>query len=108
MPSRTRDPAVQQHPSPSPIPMREIDAENAANYLRESGRVPGGTEVRVRELTGGVSNIVLRVDVPGRPPFVLKQCREQLRVAMVWRARLERIWTESASLGVLGAILPAG
>ena len=42
--------------------MREIDAETAADYLRESGRVPEGAEVHVRELSGGVSNIVLRVD----------------------------------------------
>jgi 5-methylthioribose kinase len=88
--------------------MHEIDAETAADYLRESGRVPEGAEVRVRELSGGVSNIVLRVDVAGRPPFVIKQCRERLRVAMEWRAPLDRIWTESATLGVLREILPEG
>jgi 5-methylthioribose kinase len=88
--------------------MREIDAESAADYLREAGRVPEGAEVRVRELAGGVSNIVLRVDVVGRPPFVIKQCRERLRVAMEWRAPLDRIWTEAATLGVLREILPEG
>jgi 5-methylthioribose kinase len=88
--------------------MREIDAQTAADYLRDSGRIPEGAEVRVRELAGGVSNIVLRVDRPGQPPFVIKQCRERLRVAMEWHARLDRIWTESATLGVLGAILPEG
>ncbi len=88
--------------------MREIDAETAADYLREAGRVPEGAEVRVRELSGGVSNIVLRVDVAGRPPFVIKQCRERLRVAMEWLAPLDRIWTESATIGVLHEILPEG
>jgi 5-methylthioribose kinase len=88
--------------------MREIDAQTAADYLRDSGRVPRGSEVRIRELAGGVSNIVLRVDVPGQPPFVIKQCRERLRVAMEWHARLDRIWTESATLGVLRSILPEG
>ncbi len=88
--------------------MREIDAETAADYLREAGLVSGGAEVRVRALSGGVSNIVLRVDVAGRPPFVIKQCRERLRVAMEWRAPLDRIWTESAALGVLREILPEG
>lgn len=88
--------------------MREIDAETAADYLRETGRVPEGAEVRVRELSGGVSNIVLRADVSGRPPFVIKQCRERLRVAMEWLAPLDRIWTESATLGVLQGILPEG
>jgi 5-methylthioribose kinase len=88
--------------------MREITAETAAEYLRATGRIPDRPGILVRELSGGVSNVVLRVDVPGEPPFVLKQCRERLRVAMDWRARLDRIWTEHATLGVLGAILPEG
>jgi 5-methylthioribose kinase len=88
--------------------MHEITAETAAEYLRNSGRVSNRAEIRVRELSGGVSNIVLRVDVPGEPPFVLKQCRERLRVAMDWRARLDRIWTERATLDVLGSLLPEG
>jgi 5-methylthioribose kinase len=50
----------------------------------------------------------LRVDVAGRPPFVIKQCRERLRVAMDWRARLDRIWTEQAALELLATILPKG
>jgi 5-methylthioribose kinase len=87
--------------------MREITAETAADYLRQSGRAPGDAEIRVRELSGGVSNIVLRVDITGQPPFVLKQCRERLRVAMDWRARLDRIWTEHTTLNVLRTILPA-
>ncbi len=86
--------------------MREITAETAADYLRESGRAPRQAEVQVRELSGGVSNIVLRVDITGQRPFVIKQCRERLRVAMDWRARLDRIWTEHATLQVLREILP--
>jgi 5-methylthioribose kinase len=88
--------------------MREINAETAAEYLRDSGRVPGGVEVHVRELSGGVSNLVLRVESSGHPPLVIKQGRERLRVAMDWRARLDRIWTESATLEVLRTILPEG
>jgi 5-methylthioribose kinase len=88
--------------------MREITAETAADYLRESGRIPCQSEIHVRELSGGVSNIVLRVDVAGSLPFVLKQCRERLRVAMEWRARLDRIWTEHATLHLLRTILPKG
>jgi 5-methylthioribose kinase len=88
--------------------MREIDASSAAGYLRDTGRASPSSKVRVRELPGGVSNIVLRVEVTGEPPYVIKQCRERLRVAMDWRARLERIWTESATLAVLGAIRPDG
>jgi 5-methylthioribose kinase len=88
--------------------MREITAETAAAYLRASGHVPRGAPVRVRELSGGVSNIVLRVDVEGDAPYVIKQCREKLRVAMDWRARLDRIWVEYATLELLGRILPDG
>ena len=39
---------------------------------------------------------------------MIKQCRERLRVAMDWRARLDRIWTERATLELLRAILPEG
>jgi 5-methylthioribose kinase len=88
--------------------MQEITAESAVDYLRESGQVPDRAEVNVRELSGGVSNIVLRVDMSGKPPFVIKQCRERLRVAMDWRARLDRIWTERATLDLLHSILPEG
>jgi 5-methylthioribose kinase len=88
--------------------MLELSVENTADYLRESGRVSANALVRVRELTGGVSNVVLRVDVSDRRPFVIKQCREWLRVAMEWHARLERIWTEQAALELLAAILPGG
>ena len=66
--------------------MHEITALTAADYLRQSGRVPDKVEIDVRELSGGVSNIVLRVEIRGKPPFVIKQCRERLRVAMDWRA----------------------
>jgi 5-methylthioribose kinase len=96
-------------PTPSDqSPMHEITAETAADYLRESGRVSNQTEILVRELSGGVSNIVLRVDISGKPPFVIKQCRERLRVAMEWHAPLDRIWTERAALALLHTILPEG
>ncbi|HEV3167316.1 MAG TPA: phosphotransferase [Isosphaeraceae bacterium] len=88
--------------------MREITPENAAQYLREIGRVPPGREVQVYALGGGVSNVVMRVDVEGQPPLVLKQSRERLRTEMLWLSRLERIWTERAALELLGTILPRG
>ncbi len=88
--------------------MRELTWENAAAYLQETGRVPPGHSIRVRGLRGGVSNVVLRVDLEDQPSFVIKQCRERLRVAMDWRARLDRIWAERVVLDVLGALLPPG
>jgi 5-methylthioribose kinase len=88
--------------------MQELTSDNAASYVRTLGRVPASAPVHVRELSGGVSNVVLRVEVDGQAPFVIKQCRERLRVAMDWRARLDRIWAERAALDVLAAILPPG
>ena len=88
--------------------MCEITAETAADYLCASGRFADQAEIHVRELSGGVSNIVLRVDFSARPPLVIKQCRERLRVAMDWHAPLERIWTERATLELLGSLLPEG
>ena len=56
----------------------------------------------------GVSNVVLRVDVEGHPPIILKQSREQLRTKARWVSRLERIWTEAEALRLLATVLPAG
>jgi 5-methylthioribose kinase len=88
--------------------MREITPENAADYLRETGRVPPGRAVEARALGWGVSNVVIRVDVEGMPPFVLKQARERLRTQALWVSRLERVWTERAALELLAGVLPEG
>ena len=49
--------------------MRELTPDNTAAYLRETGSVPEGRgDLRCDELTGGVSNVVLRVEVDGRAP----------------------------------------
>lgn len=88
--------------------MREITPENAADYLRETGRVPEGRRVEASALGWGVSNVVLRVQVEGEPPIVLKQARARLRVKAVWVSRLERVWTEREALGMLGTVLPDG
>src|SRR4051794_1287477 len=88
--------------------MHEVTPETAADYLREAGRVPAGRGVSVRALGWGVSNVVMRVDVEGEAPFVLKQARERLRTRAHWVSRLERIWTETAALEVLAAVLPEG
>jgi 5-methylthioribose kinase len=86
--------------------MWEIDAKTAEEYLRAAGRLRADTRASIRELAGGVSNLVLRVEVEGERPFVIKQSRERLRVAMDWRAGVERIWKERTALEVLGALLP--
>lgn len=88
--------------------MREITPETATDYLRETGRVPEGREVTVQALGGGVSNVVMRVDVEGQAPFVLKQARERLRTEAYWISQLDRIWTEKAALEWLATFLPVG
>ena len=80
--------------------MREVTPENAAEYLRESGRVPPGKAIEARAMGWGVSNVVIRVDVEGEPPIVLKQARERLRTKALWVSRLDRIWNEREALGV--------
>jgi len=79
--------------------MRLIDATNAEEYLRTGGHLALGETVEVRELVGGVSNVVLYVDRSDGNPFVLKQVREQLRVADSWTCGIERIWREVEVLG---------
>ena len=88
--------------------MRELTPENTADYLRETGRVDPDRAVEARALGGGVSNFVLRVDVAGAPPFVLKQARARLRTKKLWVSRLERVGTERDALELLDTILPAG
>lgn len=88
--------------------MREVTPETAAAYLREQGRVPEGCRVTVRALGWGVSNLVMRAEVEGQPPIVLKQSRERLRTQAHWVSRLDRIWTERAALELLGGVLPPG
>jgi len=88
--------------------MRELTPENAADYLRETGRVAPDGEIGVRALGWGVSNVVLRVGPEGAPPFVLKQARTRLRTKALWTSRLERVWTERDAMELLGTVLPEG
>lgn len=90
--------------------MVEIVESNVVAYLRERGLVPpGDVPVRAKALGWGVSNIVIRVDVPGvQPPVVVKQSRPKLRVAMEWLSKIDRIFAEIAALEALGEVLNEG
>ncbi len=87
--------------------MRLIDQHTAEDYLRETGRLEPGEQVRICELSGGVSNMVLLVERPDRPghDFVLKQARAQLRTEQPWFASIERIWREADVLQVCQQLL---
>lgn len=87
--------------------MREIDVQNAAAYLQDVGLLAANELCNIRELAGGVSNLVLRVSFPDghRPDFVLKQARPQLRTADLWYCTVERIWREVEVLRACGELL---
>jgi aminoglycoside phosphotransferase (APT) family kinase protein len=87
--------------------MRLLDETNAADYLVETGRL--AAPCPVRELSGGVSNVVLWIDAPHQP-FVLKQARAQLRTKDAWFSRVERIYREADAMRALredlGEVVP--
>ena len=86
--------------------MRELTADNASEYLVARGRAAPGEPIAVRELTGGVSNAVLLVELPDcGERFVLKQARGQLRVKEEWLCPIERIWREVETLRICGELL---
>jgi 5-methylthioribose kinase len=83
----------------------ELTADNTADYLRQRGWIDPGP-VQVTALSGGVSNIVLRVEQNGEL-FVVKQSRPQLRTRDAWFSDVERIYREQEVMEVLCPLLPA-
>src|SRR5437899_6405592 len=86
--------------------MFELTPDNAVDYLRERGWIGPGP-VQVQPLSGGVSNLVLRVEAADRT-FVLKQSRPQLRTRDLWLSDLERVYREQEVMQVLQPRLPPG
>lgn len=77
-------------------------------YLRRSGRVAMGEEMRTRVLRGGVSNRTVLVEFENGKAWVLKQALSKLRVATDWFSSPERIHREAAGLRWLEKLAPAG
>jgi 5-methylthioribose kinase len=78
----------------------QIDIENAAElraWLAQQGLVASGVEPRCSCLAGGVSNKTVLVELPERA-LVVKQALEQLRTAVEWRSRPERVHREGTAL----------
>ncbi|HZZ77711.1 MAG TPA: aminoglycoside phosphotransferase family protein [Gemmataceae bacterium] len=84
--------------------MLEITATNAIDYLRRQGWIGDGP-AHAEELSGGVSNLVLRITTPERL-FVLKQSRPQLRTRDAWFSDLDRIEREREVMQALHPLLP--
>jgi 5-methylthioribose kinase len=85
--------------------MQLIDERSAEGYLRQTGRIGPDERLRVHELPGGVSNVVLYVARSDGDDFVLKQAREQLRVPEPWFCGVERIWREADVLQICEQVL---
>jgi len=84
-----------------------LSPQNARDYLVEHGLARGEEEISVRELGGGVSNIVLLVEWPGNPDWrwVAKQSLGKLRVKDDWRSERSRIFREAEAIQALRPIL---
>jgi 5-methylthioribose kinase len=85
--------------------MQLIDVQNAEAYLLERNLLTPNEQVTIRELPGGVSNVVLYVTRPNETDFVLKQARKQLRVAAPWFCSVERVWREVETMKVCTELL---
>ncbi len=84
-----------------------LNRENVGNYLAGRGLVSAEEEISVRELGGGVSNIVLLVEWPGNPDrrWVVKQSLGKLRVKDDWRSERSRIFREAEAMQLLRPVL---
>jgi 5-methylthioribose kinase len=84
-----------------------LSPQNTRDYLAGRGLAPGEEEISVRELGGGVSNIVLLVEWPGNPEkrWVVKQSLGKLRVKDDWRSERSRIFREAEALRALRPVL---
>ncbi|HTM56321.1 MAG TPA: aminoglycoside phosphotransferase family protein [Pirellulales bacterium] len=87
--------------------MQLLDRTTAETYLHDSGHIAGGEPINIRELAGGVSNVVLLVEFPQQPErsFVIKQARPKLQTARPWYANVERAWREAAVLRICSELL---
>jgi 5-methylthioribose kinase len=81
----------------------ELNSENVGAYLAARGLAREGDAISVRELGGGVSNIVLLLEWRDDPDrrWVLKQSLEKLRVQDDWRSERTRIYREAEAIEAL-------
>lgn len=84
-----------------------LTTDNVRDYLAGRGLVGGSEDVSVRELGGGVSNIVLLIEWRGEPGrgWVVKQSLGKLRVKDDWRSERSRIIREAESIKALLPVL---
>lgn len=90
--------------------MLELGPDQLIDYLQDTGLMSADTAAKSHAeiLSGGVSNVVMRVTVPGGEDFVVKQSRAQLRTKTDWFSQPERIWRERDVLEILSRVTPSG
>lgn len=89
--------------------MHLIDENNVLSYLAESGHIADPSQAVATFLSGGVSNVVLRISPGGdQAEFIVKQVREQLRTPDPWFSRPARIFNEIEVLKILAELLEPG
>lgn len=81
-----------------------IATETLSRYLADHGLLHAPDAVAVRELGGGVSNLVWLVEV-GERRMVVKQSLEKLRVKDDWRSDRARIFREAEAIQALRTAL---
>lgn len=85
-------------------PTELLDDSSVGRYLLERGVISHPPRA-VRQLGGGVSNVVLLVEA-GTRRMVVKQALPRLRVAQNWPAKRERARTEAAALQIVAGLTP--
>lgn len=90
--------------------MIELGPGNLIEFLTQTGHLTPEIAARSRAetLSGGVSNVVMRVTVAHGDDFVVKQSRAQLRTQAAWFSQPERIWRERDVLVALQDCTPPG
>ncbi len=88
------------------IEMEELrlTPENLGGYLAGRGLAGDPAALTIRELGGGVSNLVSLIEGPGIR-WVAKQSLGKLRVKDDWRSSRDRVFREAAAIQALGSIL---
>lgn len=81
--------------------------DNLQSYLASRGLLGEDRNVSIRELGGGVSNIVLLIEWPRQPGrrWVVKQALGKLRVQDDWRSDRDRVFREAESIRALRPVL---
>lgn len=82
-----------------------LSSATVTDHLRNRGLLEPHQHVEVKELGGGVSNVVLAIEGAGIR-WVVKQSLPRLRVAEDWPATQRRVITESRALRWAGRTTP--